>query len=121
MNKKDVVFIRREAILTDKEKETVLSLVNRSRLDMGGRPMMEIKRKKDLKSHRVLAIRLVVYDLKTMIGLVDVNVDDKSGELTGIRVLRYCGKYEFEKLTFYLKDYKKKWQAWGKAENYELR
>ena len=114
MNNEDVICIHRKAILTEKEKETVLSLVDRSRLDIGGRPMMEIKRKKDLKSHRVLAIRLVVDDLRPMIGLVDVNVDDKSGELTGIHVLRCCGKYEFEKWSFYLKDYKKKWQAWGK-------
>ena len=117
MNIEDIGCIRKDVTLTDEEKKTVLSLVNRNKLDIiSGKQLMEIKRKKDLKNYRMLVVKTIFSDidaLHLMLGLVDVNVDDEKGELTGTRVLRYRGECMFEKYLFYLKDYKKKWKAWG--------
>lgn len=118
IEREDAICNWRNATLTCGEEKKILSMLAQNKLDVvGANPMIEIKRKKDLKNYSLLRLELFFDNYHIMIGLADVNVDDEKNELTGVRVLRYRGEYTFEKYVFYLKDYNKKWKAWGHEMN----
>ena len=70
----------------------------------------KIIRKTDLKNHTVIVVKLIIHN--TFLALADVNVNNEKKELTGIRMLRFQGRYIYQKYTFYLDGYRRKWIAY---------
>ena len=119
MNKEDVICTRKEITLVKKDQDRVLKIIRDNQLRMNEeKPHAEIIRKTSLEKYECLVIEHNCYSpydywpAPIGIGLVDIQVDKEKNEMSGIRIIRYCGTYTFEKFTYNLDKYRKLWRAW---------
>ena len=109
MNKEDIICTHKEVDLDKKERDMIEKMVLQWRLEYANVDG-NIIRKTDLKNHSVIVVKLIIHN--TLMALADVNVNNEKKELTGIRMLRFQGRYIYQKYTFYLDGYRRKWIAY---------
>lgn len=116
-----------------KEERRLIELANKASFEIKKKQYESEKpiliRKEDLKDHKwvIVEIRrewerypdLGGTSTRTMwAALVDVSVDESSGELIGIRILETIGKRWIERFRFNLERYGTWWRAWEVIPDY---
>ena len=114
----NTICIFKDITLPEEEEKRILGYLNNLKAEnFTESDEAEIIKKEELQNHSALRIehRKHMEGIPFLcygIGLIDVKVDNKENTVTGIRVLRCRGEYQFQKRTYNLLTYGKQWRAW---------
>ena len=127
-NREDTICTVRQIDMTTEEIEELLKEVEIERtrrfLEQDDRP--KVIRKNDLKKYKALIIEHRYYPelyesyLPIGIGIMRIAIDEEKETMTGLRIMKCCGKYEVMEKTYYLDNYRKNWRAWTRMPRQKM-